>query len=72
LAAQRLGVQTSECLVFEDAPVGILAAEAAGADLMIVTATHEQPIQTVHATLINYGEVMVVLDPEGLIRLKNS
>jgi sugar-phosphatase len=54
LAAHRLGVPISDCLVFEDATVGILAAQAAGADLMIVTATHEEPIETEHATLASY------------------
>lgn len=70
LAARRLGVEISDCLVFEDATVGILAAEAAGADLLIVTATHEQPIETEHATLANYDEVVASVDADGMIRLR--
>lgn len=66
LAARRLGVEPGQCLVFEDATVGILAAEAAGADLMIVTATHEQPIRTAHATLAGYESVRVQVDAAGL------
>jgi sugar-phosphatase len=66
LAARRLGVEPGQCLVFEDATVGILAAEAAGADLMIVTATHEQPIETVHGTLASYESVQVLVDAAGL------
>ena len=66
LAARRLGVEPGQCLVFEDATVGILAAEAAGADLMIVTATHEQPIKTLHATLAGYESVRVQVDTDGL------
>jgi len=50
--------------------VGILAAEAAGADLMIVTATHEQPIDTPHATLAGYDLVRVEVDADSLIRLQ--
>ncbi|MGJ7518379.1 HAD-IA family hydrolase [Pseudomonas baetica] len=69
LAARRLGVEISECLVFEDATVGILAAEAAGADLMIVTATHEQPIETPHGTLERYDFVAVSVDADSSIRL---
>nr|WP_180206541.1 HAD-IA family hydrolase [Pseudomonas sp. SbOxS1]NYU06795.1 HAD-IA family hydrolase [Pseudomonas sp. SbOxS1] len=69
LAARRLGVEIADCLVFEDATVGILAAEAAGADLLIVTATHEQPIATAHATLAKYDEVVASLDADGMIRL---
>ena len=66
LAARRLGVEPAQCLIFEDATVGILAAEAAGADLMIVTATHEQPIKTAHATLASYELVRVQVDAAGL------
>jgi sugar-phosphatase len=69
LAAQRLGVEISNCLVFEDATVGILAAEAAGADLLIVTATHEQPIQTAHATIASYDEVVARVKAGGNISL---
>lgn len=70
LAAQRLGVEISHCLVFEDATVGILAAEAAGADLLIVTAAHEQPIVTAHATLGSYDRVVARLDVDSFIRLQ--
>lgn len=66
LAAERLGVEITQCLVFEDATVGILAAEAAGADLLIVTAAHEQPIQTEHATLAGYDLVEAHLAEERL------
>ncbi|MDR6607760.1 HAD-IA family hydrolase [Pseudomonas synxantha] len=66
LAARRLGVEPAQCLIFEDATVGILAAEAAGADLMIVTATHEQPIETSHATLASYESVQVQVNAAGL------
>lgn len=71
LAARRLGVEPAQCLVFEDATVGILAAEAAGADLMMVTATHEQPVKTPHATLASYESVRVLVDVDGSIRLKS-
>ena len=35
-AAALLGVAIGECLVFEDAPAGIAAAQAAGADVVVV------------------------------------
>ncbi|KPU54903.1 HAD hydrolase, IA, variant 1 family protein [Pseudomonas fluorescens] len=72
LAARRLGVEPAQCLVFEDATVGILAAEAAGADVMIVTATHEQPIRTPHATLADYELVGVRGDADGLMGLHKT
>ncbi len=40
LAAQRLGVSCSDCLIFEDAEIGIAAALASGGTLVVVTATH--------------------------------
>jgi sugar-phosphatase len=70
LAAKRLGVEPADCLIFEDATVGILAAEAAGADLIVVTATHDHPLQTPHATLASYNSVEARTDADGLIRLQ--
>jgi sugar-phosphatase len=70
LAARRLGVEVTDCLVFEDAAVGILAAEAAGADLVVMTSTHIHPIETVHATLVSYDSVTTVVDPDGNLRLQ--
>lgn len=40
LAAQRLGVSCADCLIFEDAEIGIAAALACGGTLVVVTATH--------------------------------
>lgn len=40
LAAKRLGVNCTDCLIFEDAEIGIAAALACGGTLVVVTATH--------------------------------
>jgi len=69
LAARRLGVEPADCLIFEDATVGILAAEAAGAGLIVVTATHDHPLQTPHATLASYDSVEAHVDQDDQICL---
>lgn len=69
LAANKLGVEPADCLIFEDATVGIQAAEAAGAALMVITTTHQHPIETAHATLPSYDAISVRVDSEGLLRL---
>lgn len=45
-AARRLGKDITQCLVFEDAPAGIAAGRAAGAAVVIITATHAHPVET--------------------------
>ncbi|WP_348751041.1 HAD family hydrolase [Pseudomonas rhodesiae] len=72
LGAQRLGVSVQECLVFEDAPVGIRAGEAAGADVMVVTATHLKPVATQHPTIGGYDRLQVRRNAEGLLSLRNE
>lgn len=69
LAAKRLGLEPRDCLIFEDATVGIQAAEAAGAPLMIITTTHQHPLQTAHATLASYETVRVEVDSDRQLHL---
>ena len=57
LAAERLGQRIEDCLVFEDAPAGIQAAEAAGAAVAVVTVTHRHALDTSHPTITGYGEL---------------
>jgi sugar-phosphatase len=66
LAAKRLGVDIKDCLVFEDAPAGIAAAEAAGASVMVITAAHLHAFQTQHTTLGSYEGISVALDAQGM------
>ncbi|MDQ0500076.1 sugar-phosphatase [Pseudomonas marginalis] len=70
LAAQRLGVAAQDCLVFEDATVGIRAGEAAGADVMVVTSTHQTLMVTAHASIDGYEQFQVQRDAEGLLRVE--
>jgi sugar-phosphatase len=55
LAARRLGHAIADCLVFEDAPAGIAAAEAAGATVVVITTTHTHALETAHPGIDGYG-----------------
>lgn len=70
LGAQRLGVAVQDCLVFEDASVGIRAGEAAGADVMVVTSTHLVPMVTEHPSIAGYEHLQVQRDDAGLLHLQ--
>lgn len=70
LAAQKLGVKPEECLVFEDAPAGIAAAEAAGAKVMVITATHKHAIETPHSSLTSYDAYGVSINDQGRLQLR--
>jgi beta-phosphoglucomutase-like phosphatase (HAD superfamily) len=47
--------------VFEDAPAGIQAAEAAGAALVVVTAAHSGSLDTSRPTITGYGKLTAAL-----------
>ncbi|WLR92594.1 HAD-IA family hydrolase [Shinella zoogloeoides] len=72
LGAARLGFDPADCLVFEDVPAGILAGEGAGAHVVVITATHHQPIETSHPRLENYEGVSSVVDADGKLSLVQS
>ena len=70
--AERLGVKIDDCLVFEDAPAGIKAGLAAGSSLMVVTATHDYSVDTVHATIKSYETLSAIIDDDGWISLRKQ
>ena len=67
---KRLGVDARDCLVFEDAPAGIAAAEAAGAAVMVISATHQHALQSQHATIAGYEGTGITVDENGWIALE--
>ncbi|WP_044561433.1 HAD-IA family hydrolase [Azospirillum sp. B4] len=69
LAARRLEVAAGECLVWEDAPAGIAAGEAAGAAVAVITATHHSLLETRHPTVKSYEHLAVATDGDGRLRV---
>lgn len=69
LGAKRLGVDPARCLVFEDAVAGILAGEAAGADVTVITQTHATPFQTPHFSIANYDRWQPHQTPDGTMTI---
>jgi len=69
LGAQRLGHKPQDCLVFEDAPAGIRAAEAAGAQVLVITATHNHAGGTPHPSVPGYGALTPRLDSASRLTL---
>jgi sugar-phosphatase len=69
LGAARLGVDPAACLVFEDAVAGILAGEASGADVTVITETHVTPFETPHFSITNYETWQPRQGADGKLRL---
>lgn len=68
LAADRLGVPPKDCIVFEDAPAGIQAGEAAGATVVVVNAlgsAHTRPAE--RPIVVNYDDVSVDVRSDSLV-----
>ena len=66
-AAATLGFDIADCLVFEDAEAGIMAGEAAGAHVVVVTAAWTHPLETDHPTLADYADVTLDVGPDGTL-----
>jgi sugar-phosphatase len=67
-AARRLGKDVGRCLVFEDAPAGIQAGRAAGASVVVVTATHARPIATEYPHIRDFRG-LITLHRDGQMEL---
>ncbi len=69
LAAGRLGVAAQDCVVFEDAPAGIQAGEAAGAAVVVISATHQQPLDTAHPSVAGFEALRPEVSTSGAWRI---
>jgi sugar-phosphatase len=69
LAAEKLGFTPENCVVFEDAPAGILAGERTGADVVVIHATHSEPHVTDHLSIGSYDELVLTQAGAGALKL---
>lgn len=69
LGAEKLGVNIDDCLVFEDAPAGILAGEASGASVVVITATHTHKHETALTTIADYAGVKALTASDGRVSI---
>jgi sugar-phosphatase len=70
-AARRLGKNVTHCAVFEDAPAGIEAGRAAGAAVVVITATHAHPAPTEYPQIRDYRG-LTTKHRDGTIRLATN
>ena len=70
LGAERLGIDPADALVFEDVLAGVEAGEAAGADVMIITATHAHPLDSSHPKLGDYRDVLPHIGEGGRLSIR--
>lgn len=68
-AAALLGVDIGDCLVWEDSPAGLAAADAAGAAAIVITETHHDPLDTPHPAQADYRGLAIETDAKGWLKL---
>lgn len=69
LGAEKLGTTADRCLVIEDSPAGIAAAVSAGAMVLVVTATHHEPVETEHPAIVDYSDLTLEDLPDGALSI---
>jgi sugar-phosphatase len=72
LGAERLGIAPEHCLAFEDTLAGLTAAERAGMDAMVITATHSHVLDTDAISVLDYDDLRAVTLPDGMLRLERK
>jgi len=72
-AAEALGVEPADCVVFEDAPAGTEAARAAGARVIALTTTHDAAeLGAADGCVDTLAQVSATTQPDGTIVLRAS
>jgi sugar-phosphatase len=71
LAAERLGVDPQQCLVFEDAPAGVESAHRAGAKVIAVASTNPpEALAAADAVVPRLAEVTIAFDGNGTLHIQ--
>jgi haloacid dehalogenase superfamily, subfamily IA, variant 3 with third motif having DD or ED/beta-phosphoglucomutase family hydrolase len=68
-AAKQLGVAPGDCLVFEDAPKGVEAAQNAGMPGVVLTTLHEAEEFAQYKNVVRFIKDYTQLTPEQLLNL---
>lgn len=68
-AAKQLGVAPGDCLVFEDAPKGVEAAQNAGMPGVVLTTLHEAEEFAKYKNIVRFIKDYTQLTPEQLLNL---
>ncbi len=69
LGAQRLGFDAADCLVFEDAPAGIAAGQAADAQVVVISETHSHEVSGGNVEFRDFTALGMMQDNDGRLRL---
>jgi sugar-phosphatase len=72
LGAEGLGIAPEHCLAFEDTLAGLTAAESAGMDTVVITATHTHVLDTDAISVLDYDDLRAVTMPGGMLRLERK
>jgi len=67
-AAELIGIDPGNCLVFEDAPKGVEAAQNAGMPSVVLTTMHEKEEFATYNNIIQYIRDYTQLSPADLLR----
>lgn len=71
-AADLMKTTAPCCLVLEDSPAGIQAAEAAGASILVVTATHEGQMRQPHPSIRDFHDIVLERQPDDRMLLRTG
>ena len=75
-AAQQLGVESKECIVFEDSPKGVESSRNAGMKSVVITTLHEphefRNFKNVIRFAKDFTELKTLLHPEYLLKQQSS